>query len=153
MSKITKEKKVKLEKELEDLKQNKRKEIVERLRHARDLGDLSENAEYDEARRDQAILESLISEIEDILLNSEIVEKVKSHEVVVFGTNLELKKEDEDKSKIFRIVSKNETMDGNIIGISEESPMGKAIVGKKVGDTISVENPKGISRYKIIKIS
>ena len=152
MSKITKEKKQELEKELEYLKTEKRKEVIEKLQYAKGLGDLSENAEYTEARREQGLLEDRISEIEKILLNAEVVSKIDTHESVVFGSEIMLKKDKEEKSNKYKIIGENESVAEGIIGISESSPIGIALMNKKVGDEVLVSSPKGETKYKIEKI-
>jgi transcription elongation factor GreA len=137
-----------LEAELVELKSH-RGAIADKIADARDFGDLSENAEYDSAREEQGLLESRIAEIEDILLNAEII-KGGSKTKVTLGSKVELKTG--HKSVIYTIVGPVEAdpIDGKI---SNESPIGEAVFGKKVGDSATIDTPKGSVTYKIAKIS
>lgn len=145
---ITTTGKKELETELEQLK-GRRGDIAEKIAEARDYGDLSENAEYDAAREDQGLVESRIAEIEDILLNADIIKAGKSSNVVL-GSSVELKN---DKTTItYTVVGPVEAnpLEGKI---SNESPIGHALFGQKVGDNISVETPKGKITYEIVSIA
>lgn len=137
----------KLQEELEELKSNGRKEVAERLRQAREFGDLSENSEYSEAKDHQAFLEGRIAEIEAILKNvTEIEDEKVSHDKVGIGSTVHV--ELEDGTQKFTIVGPIEAdpMEGKI---SHESPIGQALIGKKVGDEVNVDVPAGTMRYKI----
>lgn len=139
----------KLKKELEFLTQEKRKEIADRIQKAKDMGDLSENAEYSEAKDAQAFNEGRIAEITQMLKNLTVVENGNSKTEVGMGSKVAVKCN--DKEKIFTIVSFNEAdpIEGKI---SNESPIGKAFTGAKKGDKIEVETPKGVMLYEILNI-
>lgn len=145
---ITDEGKVELETELTELK-GRRGDIADKIAEARDFGDLSENAEYDSAREEQGLVESRIAEIEDILLNAEII-KAGSKSKVTLGSKVELKTG--KKTVTYSVVGPVEAdpLEGKI---SNESPIGEALMGKKVGDSITITTPKGEISYEIVKIS
>lgn len=145
---ITEVGKKELEAELETLK-GRRGEIADKIAEARDYGDLSENADYDTAREDQALVETRIAEIEDILLNAEII-KAKSGSRISVGSTVELKSN--GKTFIYTLVGPVEAdpLDGKI---SNESPIGEALMGKKVGETATITTPKGEVAYEVVKIS
>lgn len=145
---LTLDGKQELQAELEDLKA-RRGEIAEKIATARDFGDLSENAEYSSAKEEQSQVETRIAEIESILLNSSIIEVTNNSEVEV-GNTVELKTD--GKEATYSVVGSVEAdpLEGKI---SDESPIGQALLGKKVGDTVSIETPKGTMAYKVIKIS
>lgn len=147
MYQITNEGKKDLEAELEKLK-GRRGEIAEKIADARGYGDLSENAEYDAAREDQGLVESRIAEIEDILQNAEII-KVSRAAGVTLGSKVELKYG--NKTVNYHVVGPVEAnpLEGKI---SNESPIGLALMGKKVGDIASVMTPKGEISYEIMAI-
>ena len=149
---LTSKKKLELEAELNELKTVRRKEIIDSLEWAKSFGDLSENAEYSQAREDQSKCEARISELEGILQNALITEACATQGVIDICSNVTVKK-----------VS-GETLDFNIVGsieevnlaegkISHESPVGLALIGKKEGDRILVKTPKGEVEYKILKVS
>ena len=142
----------KLEEELQDLKVNKRKEVAEKIKEAREQGDLSENAEYDAAKDEQRDIEARIEEIDKILRNAEVVveEDVDVNKINI-GCKvrlLDLEYEDELEYKIVGSTEAN-SLKGKI---SNESPVGKALMGAKVGDTISVETQAGTIKYKVLGI-
>jgi transcription elongation factor GreA len=147
MYQITNEGKKELEAELEQLK-GRRGEIAEKIADARGYGDLSENAEYDAAREEQGLVESRIAEIEDILTNAEII-KVSKAAGVTLGSKVELKHG--SKTVNYHVVGPVEAnpLEGKI---SNESPIGLALMGKKVGDIASVMTPKGEISYEIMAI-
>ena len=136
--------------ELHEAKTVKRLEVAERLKRAKEYGDLSENAEYSEAREQQEALESRIDELEDIVKNASIIKKATSQEFVDLGCEVEV--ETKGKSKTFMIVGSNEAKPEEGM-ISNESPLGRAIIGKKVGDSVKVSAPSGEIAYKVLKIS
>lgn len=142
----------KLQEELENLKTVGRTDIAERIKVARGYGDLSENSEYDDAKNEQAKIEARIAEIEALIKNHVIISEddIESGTVSI-GVSVEIKDEATKKSKIFNIVSSAES-DPLTNHISDESPVGKALLGKKVGDKVSVETPAGEKIYKIINI-
>ena len=139
--------------ELDDLKINKRKEVAERLKVARSYGDLSENAEYDEAKNEQAILEAQIAALQYDVDNAEIVEEddISVDEIGV-GSKFRIKNLQDNSEMSFCIVDTNhvDVLKGNI---SDESPIGKTAMKKKVGDVFMVEAPKGELRFEVLEIS
>ncbi len=151
MEYLTLEKKTLLEKELETLTTVRRKEIADALEYAKSLGDLSENAEYHQAREDQANCEDRIVHIEQILKNAVIMETHKTGVVSVGSTVTVLKKGDKTE-KTFALVGSEEA--DSVSGkISNESPLGSAILGKKKGDKVTVHAPKGEVEYTIVSFA
>ena len=140
-----------LEKRLEELKFVKRPEITERIKVARDFGDLSENAEYDAAKNEQARIEGEIVEIEAKLKVAEIIKSDGGHGVVNVGNKVKVLDLDENEETEYEIVG---TTEANIaVGrISNESPLGKALVGAKIGETVTVKAPKCSYQVKILGI-
>jgi len=138
-----------LKKELQELKTKKRQEIAKRLQEAKDLGDLSENAEYFEAKEAQSLNDNRISELEELLKNAVVIETSNEENIVRIGSMVEVKSN--NGSEIFSIVGSAEAkpQEGKI---SNESPLGRAFLGRKIGDEIEVKTPGGITKYKIIKI-
>lgn len=142
-----------LEEEIQDLKVNKRKEVAQKIKEAREQGDLSENAEYDAAKDEQRQIEARIEEIDKILKNAEVVVE---DEVEVDSINIGC------KVKILDLEF-NEEMEYKIVGsteanslkgkISNESPVGKALIGARVGDIVNVETHSGMLQYKILEIT
>jgi transcription elongation factor GreA len=148
---ITLEKKAELEVELKDLTTTKRKEIADALEYAKSLGDLSENAEYHQAREDQARLEDRIAEVEYILKNAEVAERHHAG-VVEVGTVVKVKKSGSTKEIDYTLVGSEEAdiAEGKI---SNESPLGGALMGKKAGDQVTIKTPKGEEvTYKLVAI-
>jgi len=139
-----------LKRELHELKTVKRLEIAERLKRAKEYGDLSENAEYSEAREQQDTLESRIDELEDITKNASIIRKSSCQEAI--GLGCEVQVEHKGKIKNFTIVGSNEAKPEDGL-ISNDSPIGQAVIGKKVGDSVKIKAPAGEIIYKIIKIN
>lgn len=147
---ITEEKKQALIEELDHLKTVKRKEILEALDAAKALGDLSENAEYHQAREDQGKTEDRINQI-DHMLKSAIVVKKHSSSKVEIGTTVKVKKEGAKNEVVYSIVGAEEAdMINN--KISNKSPLGEALFGKKKNDTISISTPKGLVKYTIVDV-
>lgn len=146
---LSKEKKEKIEQELNQLKTVKRPEILERLAFAKSLGDLSENAEYHSSKEDQGKNEARISELEHILKNAEVVEHTNSG-VVTMGSTVTVKKGDTEVSYI--IVSQQEA-DLAEKKIADNSPLGSQLLGKGKGDTAVVTTPKGEVSYTIISVA
>lgn len=148
---ITQEGYNKLKEELDFLSTVKRKEIAERIERAKELGDLSENAEYSEAKDAQALNEGRILELADILKNVVVVDSVGNKKGEV-DMGSKVKVQVNGKEKEYEIVSFNEAdpLNGKI---SNESPLGMAFLGKKKGDELKVETPKGQVTYKIISVS
>lgn len=142
-----------LEDELQDLKVVKRKEIAQKIKEAREQGDLSENAEYDAAKDEQRSIEAKIEELEKIIRNAEVIdESAFDKDTVSIGSTVKFYDEEFDEELEYRIVGSTESdiMKGLI---SNESPLGKALVGSKIGQEIEVESADGISRYKVLEIS
>lgn len=144
---ITTEGKKELEAEQTELKSH-RGRIADKIADARDFGDLSENAEYDAAREEQGLLESRIAEIEDILLNAEVI-KNGSKTKVTLGSKVELKNDTKTVKYIIVGPVEADPLEGKI---SNESPIGQAVFGKKVGDSATITTPKGSVTYKISNI-
>ncbi|MFA5933965.1 MAG: transcription elongation factor GreA [Candidatus Paceibacterota bacterium] len=147
---ITKEKKQELEHELAELRGPKRKEILEALEFAKSLGDLSENAEYHQAREEQGKLEDRISKVEYILKESIIVDKHHSNRVEV-GATLSVQKEGSKEKKTYQIVGSEEANMAES-KISNHSPLGMALLGKQKGDTVEFKSPSGMVKYTILAI-
>ena len=149
---LTKEGFDELLKEREDLINNKRKEIAIRLKEAKNSGgDLTENSEYEFAKTEQAFTEGRIEQINEILNNYIIIEKKTGKGLVELGSIVIVKDLDKNKEKEFKIVSSIES-DPEKNKISDESPMGRALLTKKIGDEVVVKTPKETKKLKIIKI-
>ena len=142
-----------LEDELQDLKLNRRKEVAAKIKEAREQGDLSENAEYDAAKDEQRDIELRIEEIDKILKNAEVVvEEDVDNDAVNIGCSVRLKDIEFDEELVYKIVGSTEA---DVLGnkISNESPVGVALIGSKAGDTIEVETPNGeVVKYEILEI-
>jgi len=138
-----------IKKELQELKTKKRQEIAARLQEAKDLGDLSENAEYFEAKEAQSLNENRIIELEKLLKNAVVIETSSEEDIVRVGSTIEVKSNNGPET--FNIVGSAEAkpQEGKI---SNESPLGRAFLGRKIGDEIEIKSPSGITKYKIIKI-
>ena len=150
---LTIEKKKELELELNNLKTVRRKEIADAIEWSKSLGDLAENAEYSQAREDQARCEARINELETILQNAVITASKSSKNVVEVGSVVVVKNlEGNDETNTFTIVG-SEEVDLDSGKISNESPLGSALLGKSEGETVSFMAPKGEVKYKIIKLS
>lgn len=153
---VTEEGLASLEKELEYLKTVRRKEVAEKIKVALSFGDLSENSEYDEAKNDQAIMEARIADLEVMLKNAVVIdESALNNETVHIGSKIEVNVTAADGKKTerdFKIVGSNEA-DPRNGKISDESAVGKALIGAKVGQTVQVETPAGVSKYKVVTIS
>jgi transcription elongation factor GreA len=148
---ISKEKKIALEAELKELITVKRKEVIEAVEYAKSLGDLSENAEYHSAREAQGKLQTRIEEIEDVLKNSLVVEK-KIGNMVDIGATVVVQKVADKSERTLTIVGAEEA-DMAAGKLSHKSPLGEALMGAKVGETVAFETPAGKTEYKIISIS
>lgn len=142
----------KLEDELHDLKVVQRKEVAQKIKEAREQGDLSENAEYDAAKDEQRDIEARIEEIEKILKNAEVVveDEVELDKISV-GCKVKVHDFEYDEDMYFKIVGSTEanSLQGKI---SNESPVGKALIGAKVDDIVTVELPAGAMKYKVLEI-
>jgi transcription elongation factor GreA len=148
---LTPEGYLEIENELSDLKLNKRPEVIQALQEARALGDLSENADYDAARNEQAKLEARIKELDYMLEHAKIVDN-KAKDVVTVGTTVTIDYVDDNESVDYKVVGSLEADPFNN-KISNESPIGSAIMNRKVGDIISVDSPNGAYKVKITKIA
>ncbi len=147
---LTIEKKNELEKEVENLKSVKRKEIIEALEWAKSLGDLSENAEYSQAREDQARNEARIIELENILQNAIITDSKNLSDKISVGSNVIVKNLLDNKEYTYKLVGSEEVNieEGKI---SNESPLGNALLGKEEGEKVNFLTPNGEANYMIIK--
>ncbi|MCR4843122.1 MAG: transcription elongation factor GreA [Eubacterium sp.] len=143
----------KLEDELNDLKVNRRSEIAQKIKEAREQGDLSENAEYDAAKDEQRDIEARIEEIEAILKNVEVIDESNIKEGHIhLGSIVKVHDKEFDEDITFKIVGSTEADSLNNL-ISNESPIGRALMNKKVGSKVKVETPAGVMEYKILEIS
>jgi len=150
---LTKEGYAKLQKEIEYLSNDKRREVADRIRQAREFGDISENAEYDDAKNEQAMLEHRIAVLEDRLRAAHVLEKKDiAKDVVSVGSLVRLKDIDANKTIEYRIVGSAEANPSEN-KLSNESPVGKAIIGRKKGETVQVTAPRGALKFKIISIA
>ena len=150
---MTKEEVKELELQLEELKTIKRKEVAEKIKVARSFGDLSENSEYDEAKNEQAMVEEQILQLETMLKNVELIDRdALTTESVEIGLHIKLYDEKYDEELLYQIVGSN-SADPSKGKISDESPLGKALKGKKAGDSVEVEAPGGVMTFKILEIS
>ena len=141
----------KLKEEIHYLSNQRRREVAERIKQAREFGDIAENSEYDDAKNEQAMLEHRIAQLEDRLAKARVIDEDVSTDAVGIGTRVRLKD-----------IDANETVEYNIVGsmeanpseykLSNESPVGKAIIGRKKGETVEVAAPRGALRFKIIDI-
>lgn len=141
-----------LETELQDLKVNRRKEVAQKIKEAREQGDLSENAEYDAAKEEQRDIELRIEEIDKILKNAElVVDDDIDSSVINIGCFVKIKDMELKEEMEYKIVGSTEA--NSLKGkISNESPVGKALIGAKKGQTVEVETPTGMIKYKILEI-
>ena len=142
----------KLEDELDDLIVVKRKEVAQKIKEAREQGDLSENAEYDAAKDEQRDIEARIEELEKILKNAEVVDEDEVNtDSINIGCKVKILDIEFDEELTYKIVGSTEA--NSLKGkISNESPVGKALIGTKVGDVINVETPAGVFQYKVLEI-
>jgi transcription elongation factor GreA len=142
-----------LKEKIEFLSTERRREVAERIKEAREFGDISENSEYDDAKNEQAMLERQIAELEDKLRSAQVIdEKSVTNEVVAVGVTVHVKDQKTDKSVKYKIVGSAEANPSEN-KLSNESPVGKALLGKKRGELVSVPVPRGPARkLKITKI-
>ena len=142
----------KLESELHNLKVVKRKEVAQKIKEAREQGDLSENAEYDAAKDEQRDIEARIEELEKILKNAEVVvEDDVDLDTINIGCTVDVYDKEFEEEIVFQLVGSTEanSLEGKI---SNESPVGKALIGAHTGDVVEVEMPMGIMKYKVLEI-
>jgi transcription elongation factor GreA len=148
---LTPEGLTKLKDELEYLSNDKRREVAERIKEAREFGDISENSEYDDAKNEQAMLEARIASLEEKLRSAQVIEPgALDTDVVHVGSVVHVKDED-GKSQKYTIVGSAEA-NPREYRLSNESPVGKALVGRKRGDDVKVQTPRGVRMLKITKI-
>ncbi len=141
----------KLQSELENLKVNARREIADKIKEARAQGDLSENAEYDAAKDEQRDIEARIGEIEQILKNCIVVQETVEEGRISIGSRVLLLDIEEEEEMELDLVGSSEA--NSLKGrISNESPVGKALMGKEVGDVVQVETQAGVIQYKVLKV-
>lgn len=142
----------KLEDELQDLKVNRRKEVAQKIKEAREQGDLSENAEYDAAKDEQRDIEARIEEIEKILKNAEVADDEFGAGVINLGSTVTVYDCEFGEELVFKLVGSTEakSLENKI---SNEAPLGKALIGKVAGDEVEVETPSGIMKYKVINVT
>jgi transcription elongation factor GreA len=146
---LTRERRLELKKELADLKSRGRKEIAERLKQAKELGDLSENSEFLSCREEQLLLEKRISQLEELIRGTVLIRRPKDSRTIKIGSTLKVQKDNQIFT--YTLVGPEDSQPGKGL-ISDKSPLGKAFLGKKIGEVISVETPVGPIEYKILKI-
>lgn len=143
----------KLEEKLEYYKTIHRKEVAERIRQSKEFGDLSENAEYEDAKMEQALVEAEIMNLERVVRNAKLIDEKAIHtDVVGVGVTVKLKNLDSDESETYTLVGTAESDPSNH-KISNESPVGASVLGKRKGDAVNVKTPGGTVKYKILDIS
>ncbi len=143
----------KLEAELEELKTVKRKEIADKIEVARSFGDLSENSEYDEAKNDQAIVEARIAELEAMLRNVKVLDEDElSTEMIHVGSKVKLYDREFEEEVEYQIVGSTEA-DPSKGRISDECPVGKGLLGHRVGEAVEIEVPDGVVTFDVLEIS
>ncbi len=142
----------KLKDEIDYLRGDKRREVAERIRVAREFGDIAENAEYDDAKNEQAMLEHKIAQLEERLLSARVISKKEiSKDAVSVGSHVRLRDVDANKTFEYHIVGSAEANPAEN-KLSNESPVGKAIMGRKKGDVVEVAAPRGALKFKILEI-
>ena len=149
---LTKEGYEKLKEEIDYLRGDKRREVADRIRIAREFGDIAENAEYDDAKNEQAMLEHRIAQLEERLLSARVIDKKEiSKDVVSLGSHVKLRDVEAKKTFEYHIVGSAEANPAQN-KLSNESPVGKAIIGHKKGETVEVSTPRGSLKFKIMEI-
>ena len=148
---FTKEEYKKLEEQLAYLKGPRKMEVAEKIKAAREYGDLSGNSEYDEAKNEQALLDSKIEEVEALIRNAKIIDNISTKSISV-GVSVKLFDYEFDEEVIYHIVASTE-IDPLQYKISLDSPIGKALFGRKKGEEVEVELPDGTAKYKVLEIS
>ena len=140
-----------LKQELEYLQTVREKEVSEQIKEARSFGDLSENSEYDEAKTEQGKLYSKIAEIKNLIENAVILDNARSGNAVVMGSRVTVREQSEDEEECFEIVGSQEAnpMQGRI---SDESPLGRSLMGHVKGDVVAFEAPMGVLHYEIVSV-
>ena len=149
---LTREGYEKLKEEIEYLRTEKRREVAERIKTAREFGDIAENAEYDDAKNEQALLEHRIAQLEERILSARVIEKKDiAKDVVSVGSKVRLRDLQANKTFEYHIVGSAEANPAEQ-KLSNESPVGKAIMGKKKGEVVEVSAPRGALKFKILDI-
>ncbi|SKC92864.1 transcription elongation factor GreA [Maledivibacter halophilus] len=149
---LTKQGLKKVEDELEELKAVKRKEVAEKIKQALAFGDISENSEYDEAKNEQAQVEERIAKLETMLRKAKVVDESQiSKDIVSIGATVKVMDLEFDEEVEYTIVGSAEA-DPYELKISNESPVGKALLGHKVGEVVEVQIPDGVTKYEILEI-
>jgi transcription elongation factor GreA len=149
---LTKEGYERLRDEIEHLQTDRRREIADRIKTAREFGDIAENAEYDDAKNEQAMLEARIAKLQERLAGARVIEKREiAKDVVSIGAKVRLRDVDAKQTVEYHIVGSAEANPAEQ-KLSNESPVGKAIIGKKKGETVEVSAPRGALKYKILDI-
>jgi transcription elongation factor GreA len=149
---LTKEGYQKLQAEIDHLATERRREVAERIKAAREFGDITENAEYDDAKNEQAMLEARIAKLEERLAAARVIEKREiSKDVVSVGATVRLRDVDAKQTVEYHIVGSAEANPAEL-KLSNESPVGKAIMGRKKGETVEVSTPRGALKFKILEI-
>lgn len=142
----------KLQNELKHLTETRRREVADRIRQAREFGDLSENSEYDDAKNEQGLLERRISELQRRIRNAKVVDPSETDaNSVDVGTKVTLKAAGEEKERTFQIVGANES-DPSTGKLSHASPVGKAVLKRRVGEKVTVSTPRGSTEYEIVNV-
>jgi transcription elongation factor GreA len=141
-----------LKERLEHLSTAKRREVAERIKHAREFGDISENSEYDDAKNEQAMVEQEIAKLEEWITSARVIDAAEiSTDVVSIGTKVRLKDMDANETVEYTIVGSAEA-NPTERRLSNESPVGKAILGRKKGEVVEVTAPRGVLKFKIMEI-
>src|SRR5215213_7220188 len=149
---LTREGLEKLQQELKYLTEVRRREVADRIRQAREVGDISENSEYDDAKNEQYLLERRISEVQRRLRNAKVVEPAGAEAGSVdLGTLVTLRRVDRDEERTFQIVGSNESDPGSG-KLSHSSPVGRAVLKCRVGDKVTVATPRGATEYEIVNV-
>ena len=150
---LTPEGQTKLEEELRHLETVRRREVGERIKEAKEFGDISENSEYDDAKNEQAWVESRIAEISQILAHATIIDKPKKSDKVTLGSKVKLQDTSSGAEHVYQLVGSAEA-DPAEHRISNESPVGEALIGKKKGETVNVQTPSGrVLEFTVLSIT
>ena len=149
---LTKEGYEKLRREIEHLSTQRRRQVAERIKTAREFGDIAENAEYDDAKNEQAMLEARIAKLEERIAGARVIEKKEiSKDAVSIGSHVKLRDVEAKKTLEYHIVGSAEANPAEN-KLSNESPVGKAIMGRKKGETVEVTTPRGALKFKILEL-
>ena len=141
-----------LKQELEYLQTVREREVAEQIKEARSFGDLSENSEYDEAKTEQGKLYSKIAEIKNLIENAVILDSARSGHAVVMGSRVTVREQSDNETELYEIVGSQEAnpMTGRI---SDDSPFGKGLIGRKIGETVTIEAPAGELQFEILNVT